>query len=773
MQKTAQSRRRRTLKLFIDNHDQTGASEYTEVLDASNPPKIRRVLNQASVLELAIVGEVGTFVVPRIGSKIRIEREDGSRWFAGTVDSTPQQEWLGTGLRASMVGYKLNVRTDEFELDRAPLQQDLAIAESDAGGALQRWTMSAGGGAFDTSNMNDVGSVKAMRSVDGMRWSEAAATLANSCRAAYTAEDATVSLRPIGEKTHHLNDTDASFLPEALAIERQARAIADWTVLGEVGPGAYVKDYFIGDGHTMRFPMSQQPFLRPSVTWLEEEYASELSPSKWSNTDASTISIANGKLVTSGGSGIDGSSTLRAIEKMELGGCIVLEHGAITVNAASDGIIGGLYNGEVKLGNCVAGFVFDSSGANTKLQAVINGTRVGSIVPISYGHRYELSTRLYASEVYRIAQSYHWSAAEETALPNPADVRFVMEVRDLDTGAAVAPATVIYEGVLTQAPALVTYAIVNAWSMHATLAYTRVRRMPTAEVRTTSATDGSTRTRIVGLISDGAECSVTTGPAVYFYVPYKPANGDQIVVRYRAAKRVAARVYASGAMGAGTAIVRVSSPLARTDDDCRRAATALLRDSVKAGFKGSYSTWSDFLAEGEILPGDSLHVNASSRAIDFTSIVREVESEIVDGLEDRSKCQITFAEDGAVPIAIQVGPVDSDLPANIRSMALDEDYAPASLAGAEVVEITSTSVRIDAGADVPTGGGIEVRREGDFGWADGNDRNLVGRFATRSFTVPRGTRSEDYYLRMFDGAIPRNYSPLTTLLHVDVKDESI
>lgn len=762
------------MKLFIDNHDRTGPSDYTEMLDAGIAPKIKRTLNQASVLEACLVGEAGTFVVPRWGSKIWIEREDGSRWFTGTIDRTPQQEWVGKGLRASTVRYALHAMSDEISLDRSPLEKGLAIAEGDAAETLRRWTLSAGEETFDTSTIESVGPVKALSLEDGVRWPEAAAELANQRHAAYTAEDNCVSLRPIGSIVHELNEAGETFIPEALRIEQQERAISDVTVVGEIGPGAYVKDYFVGDGHTMRFPMSQQPFLRPSLTWLEEEYSGELSPRKWTNSDAATISAANGKLVIDGGTGVDGSATLDAVEVLELGGCVVLEHGAVIVNAASDGIIGGLYDGDVRLPNCVAGFAFSSLGANTNLQAVVGGVRVGSAMPIVYGHRYELVTRLYASEVFRVGQSYRWSGGEETGNLHPADVRFVMEIRDLDAGAVLPPATVIYEGVVTQAPALATYAIVNAWKMHAALAYTRVRRMPTAEVRTTSAADGTTRTRIVGLISDGAECSVTTGPAVYFYVPYKPANGDQIVVRYRAAKRAAARVSVNDASdGARADVVRVLSPTTRTDEDCRRAATALLKDSSQGGYKGSYSTWSDFQKDGEIFPGDSVHVSAVSRALEFTGVVREVESEIVDGVEDRAKCRITFAEEGAEPIAIRFERSRTELPAGVTPVAIGDDSTPPSLGGAEVLEITSTSVRIDAGADVTAGGGIEVRREGDFGWGEGNDRNLIGRFTTRSFTVPRSTRGEDYYLRMFDGGLPKKYSPITTLLHVDVKDESI
>jgi hypothetical protein len=390
-----------------------------------------------------------------------------------------------------------------------------------------------------------------------------------------------------------------------------------------------------------------------------------------------------------------------------------------------------------------------------------------------YGHRYELTTRFYSTEVFRVSQSYRWSNGEETSPPNKADVRFVLEVRDLDSGAPIAEAAVLYEGSVVSEPALATYAVVNSTSMFGTISYTRVRRMPTAEVRTTSVADAATRTRIVGLISDGAECIVTTGPAAYFYAPFKPANGDQIVVKYRASERAAARVFSSDAnANAAAEMVKIESPTARTDDDCDRAATALLNDSTGPRYKGSYATWTDFLP-APIVPGDLIHINAKSRGAEFTGVVRGVETEIVDGRSDRAKCVISFAEDGAELIGIELSRFEDSLTRTVQAREAGEENPVPALSCAEVVEITSSAVRIDAGEEPPIGGGFEVRREGDFGWGVGNDRNLVGQFLTRTFTVPRSTRGEDYYLRMYDAQVPRNYSPITTLLHVDVKDDAI
>ncbi len=42
--------------------------------------------------------------------------------------------------------------------------------------------------------------------------------------------------------------------------------VNDVTVVGEIEPEAYVKDYFVGDGLTLKFYLSQTPFRKPAVT---------------------------------------------------------------------------------------------------------------------------------------------------------------------------------------------------------------------------------------------------------------------------------------------------------------------------------------------------------------------------------------------------------------------------------------------------------------------------------------------------------------------------
>ena len=65
-----------------------------------------------------------------------------------------------------------------------------------------------------------------------------------------------------------------------------------------------------------------------------------------------------------------------------------------------------------------------------------------------------------------------------------------------------------------------------------------------------------------------------------------------------------------------------------------------------------------------------------------------------------------------------------------------------------------------------TYGLMEVRWS-DFGWGPYNDQNLAGRFTTQTFTLPRLSKVQDYFLRQFDGSTPPKYSRFSAALHID------
>jgi hypothetical protein len=65
-----------------------------------------------------------------------------------------------------------------------------------------------------------------------------------------------------------------------------------------------------------------------------------------------------------------------------------------------------------------------------------------------------------------------------------------------------------------------------------------------------------------------------------------------------------------------------------------------------------------------------------------------------------------------------------------------------------------------------SGYGVEVRAH-DYGWGAANDRNLLGRFSTQTFSLPRLGRTQNYFLRLYDNSSPPRYSRYAAALHVD------
>jgi len=204
--------------------------------------------------------------------------------------------------------------------------------------------------------------------------------------------------------------------------------------------------------------------------------------------------------------------------------------------------------------------------------------------------------------------------------------------------------------------------------------------------------------------------------------------------------------------------------------DCENAALALLDDGVMGGWSGEYETWSDFLPQraSDVFPGDGLQINAPSRSASLQAIVREVRIVFEDLKGDHSLYTLKFANEAAEPLSFEFD--DKQVFASLNTLGLANTQVGqtylADVTGAEVTNVNSTTITIDAGGLPPTGGGVELRWS-DGGWGPDNDRNLIGRFNSRTFTIPRLSRVQDCYLRQYDASTPPKYSRYTSALHVD------
>jgi hypothetical protein len=225
--------------------------------------------------------------------------------------------------------------------------------------------------------------------------------------------------------------------------------------------------------------------------------------------------------------------------------------------------------------------------------------------------------------------------------------------------------------------------------------------------------------------------------------------------------------------GLRSIVRKIKAPSARTQSDCENAALAILDELAAPAWLGTYETWSDYLPLGarDIFPGDAVEVNVPSRNAQFEAIVRNIDIELRDPANDRGIYTIRFANDAAEPLAAEIEASTGSVPLQDLSLQLGTEdigsYYAADLTNAQVTQVSSTTVEIDAGTTPSSGLGIEVR-SGDFGWGPVDDRNLLGRFSGRTFTLPRFARTQTYFLRLYDpSSSPPRYSRYAAALHVD------
>jgi hypothetical protein len=81
--------------------------------------------------------------------------------------------------------------------------------------------------------------------------------------------------------------------------------------------------------------------------------------------------------------------------------------------------------------------------------------------------------------------------------------------------------------------------------------------------------------------------------------------------------------------------------------------------------------------------------------------------------------------------------------------------------------LNGSTVEIDTGIPAPAGGGFEVRRR-DFEFMPGTDAGLVTRSTVRNMIFSRETANDRFYIRMYDGATPPNYSEFSAALFINL-----
>jgi hypothetical protein len=226
-----------------------------------------------------------------------------------------------------------------------------------------------------------------------------------------------------------------------------------------------------------------------------------------------------------------------------------------------------------------------------------------------------------------------------------------------------------------------------------------------------------------------------------------------------------AALAAAGSPSIVTWIGSVTSPAARTSADCRNAASAIEQAaaSVSALWSGTYKgTRLSFTTD--VWPGDALQLVAPSTNLNAQVIVRSVMVTYSASYPDRVEYAVTFANDWADDLAIRTSttvPADAWLPAPIAPTL------PVNLTALTVTTLNGTTISVAAGVTPPTGGGFEVRRR-DHAFMAGQDATLVLRSTVPNFTFARESANDRFFIRMYDGSTPPNYSEFSTALFINL-----
>lgn len=613
---------------------------------------------------------------------------------------------------------------------------------------------------------------------------EAVKTLAGSAGAAecmllravetawLTQEMPTEVLQPETAAEHVLPLSDVTVHVDP-AASPGADVAADVTVFGEREPAEYVTELFRGDGATSAFTLQHVPFRESGAASLLDDAfdGAELSAALWSREDAGHyLALGSGGLRMNGGTGFDGATVLQRTAPVELGGAVMAEARGVLLNAGSDGVLLGFYDGAVERGRCVAGVRVRGAAGAHSVVALVHGVEQATSVDVAAGHEYTLRVRLYCPEMQRIRGRY--SVLVDGAVQQfggdavDAPLHVVIEIADTGLSSSTLP-TVLYDGAIAVSPLQAVFAPVNSVSLQGSIGRVLLTEAGSCKV-TTFAVDGTQRTRRQGAAAIGGDYTLSASGVLTFAPGLLPQPGDLVQVEYRRGRRAvtrrvdetAAYVKASlGLPGVPAWSGSVLRPAARSSADCDAAVKALLAlaGGSATATAGTVSWTRDASSTTDVQPGDTLLLRSDAGS-QVAPVVR-VHLTDMHAVPECIAYRATFAQAREHSLDFKVS---DRVPAGaVAPVAPTSDVPlPPSLQGLQVTVATTSMLQMDAGVDAAAGGGFEVRRsDANFGSQDLSD--LVLRSPVRSFSVPREAFAERLFVRMYDAATPPHYSAVS------------
>ena len=767
------------MKITINGQD------YTAALDAARPLTIERKLNEPSVCQLWLsLATNGNLSMPLRNQSILVTGDDGTYYFTGYIAVTPLPEYAGLALEGPRYRIAIQALSDELLLDQNLMAPSKGATGETAGSLLTTLVTRTGVTRLSTAGLSLSTAISNFVPDPGAPWSKSAGQVASMARAAYRAVNGALTVSPVQTTMHPLNETDGSLNLATLSFTASVkRALAnDVTVCGEHEPVAYVTEYFLGDGATTQFYLAQDPFFPAAskATIISELFnETQINQSVWGVTGgAGYLTLGAGGLAMNGGNGVDGGTLLAWLDPVEMGGTLLLEAVGVTLATNSTGVLAGFFVGRDTQAACIAGFQATAqagTGAVT-LQPLINGSAVGTAYAINPAYQYTLRVRVHCVENERELAIYrsYGDSGEITAGGQwdtaPGNVQ--VEIQQFMNGVGGMPVT-LYDGAITSLPGACNVVAASSINLLGTMRALNLTNLGSGWVVSTP-TSGGAYTRRVGTTTEAAECHLERTGKLVFYTGYAPVSGEQVAVSYRTVGRAVGRAVntasqtalaAAGMPSVAAWIGSVTNPPTRSSADCRNAALVMEQAAagVSALWSGTYKG-TRFSFASDVWPGDALLLNAPSTSLNAQVVVRTITVSYRASYPDLVEYAIAFANDWADDLAIKSSvtvPVDAWLPATIAPTVL------ANLTGLTVTTLNGTTVTINAGVTPPTGGGFEVRTR-DFAIMPGQDPALVMRSTQPTMTFSRISANDRFFIRMYDGSTPPNYSEFSTALFINL-----
>ncbi|MBB6145722.1 hypothetical protein HNQ77_003683 [Silvibacterium bohemicum] len=770
------------MKLTIDNLDGHGAVDYSSVVVTNAKFSIARKLNEPSLCSFTVAPATSVLPTPARNGRVIVSDDSGIVLFTGYIPTEPALQLLGQNSQGAAYQAYVAAVSDEVLLSRLPTPQSQAAYSQPASQLLQTLNAGVTSTAISFATSASSGTIGEFQPDPAQTWSENAGALASIARSAYRALNNQVTITPVGSVVHTLSEATGT-LSLAQLEASQVKALAnDVTVCGPSEPAAYVTEFFEGDGITVLFNFTQQPYFPPaskSKPLIDLFQEPTINPQLWQVSDpGSHLSITAAGLTCTGGDGIMGDTLVSTVNQLELGGSLVLEAGGVQFGSITSGILNGLYSGAFIAADCLAGFEITTASGVASIAPLVNGVIAGSSFTPTAGHMYTLRLRIAANEIQRVLQTYN--SVDNTGAHTYGGtylqlaMNLLFEVQDTTGGVAAAP-VILYSGSIAATPGVCTLAVLNSSSLQCSIASIEVSQQGPVWVESTPP-GATTIVHRMGTTAQGADCRIERTGRVHFYTTSIPQIGEVIAVSYRTTHRAVARLAnaasiaqesVSGAIpGTAAWIGAVTSPAARSSVDCENAATAILDLATNraAAWKGTYTGW-NLETQSDVWPGDVLAIDSASANLNAVLVVRSVAIELLCTAPGVVKYVIAFANDWADALAIKTS---SAIPADVWLPQQAETTLPlANLSSLAITGVSTSAIAVSANATPPTGGGFEVRRR-DWAFGPGTNSDLVLRSPVANFSIPREAVTEQYYIRTYDASTPPNYSRFSSAVFVNM-----